>query len=1427
MSRLINLFLLIMLSLVLTACGGGGGSSSAVVSGTTYTMTGMSLSPTNISGSSATTQVSVQIKQQNNGVISAFSDATVTFTSSCVTQGKATIGNVLAANGVYSATYTNNGCSGVDTISANATINSASLNPITQNLTITGVVQTIGDLTITAANTNVPADGVTQTAIRIFVSSTVSGSGSTGTTSSTNSTAMSGVTVTFATNKGTLSATTAITDKDGYASVYLISSVQAGQATVTASANGFLRSTSVGMGSLTPPARLIVTADTPIRPNGNSTITALALDAYGQPVANANLIFETSTTNISGGKLLSYSATSNAQGIASVIYQAGALITDQYDSTNNVWIPASDIITVNTTNSISQVVDIRVANITTSDTNPANMTIALGGTDVPADSKTPLLVSATLTNSTNLPLSGVTVNFSSTLGTFANTTAVTDTNGVARAYLTSSTAGTAAITAAANGFVRMSSVNFTPSTNTNGGTTTASTIKLGTYNGSSYTAGTIQAPNGVNSNGTATLTFNLFNNTTPQTPYTTDASSNITLSSNCVLMGKASISTPTYLGNGVYTTTYTDLGCSNSVSNTVTATATINYATTTATVSLPITTATSGGSNALLGIYNGSGYTAGTIQAPNGVNSNGTATLTFNLFNNTTPQTPYTTDASSNITLSSNCVLMGKASISTPTYLGNGVYTTTYTDLGCSNTVSNTVTATATINYATTTATVSLPITTATSSSTIQLGYHNGTTFTPNLIYGGGSSTNIAANSTTTLHVNIWDTTSSLPYLTDVSSSFSVLSQCQLAGKATISTATYKGAGVYEFAYTDTGCGLTNAQNIISATAIINGQNTNSATTTLGTTTVSSANVQIGSCSVNSACSNSTFTQSTLKPAVASLAAGQQTTIDGVFWDTSGLAYYNSLTQVTLSSACATAGKATISNTSATNGQFSAIYQDNGCATTDTITATATINNTNLTASTTLAVSSDTAGSIQFISATPTTIAVKGSGLTEQSTVKFKVFGSSTALPLSGKTVNFSLSTTAGGITLLPNSATTDSNGEVSTIVSSGTTPTPVRVIATTTVGTNTISTQSNALTISTTLPDQPHFSMAADTPNPTGAWDIQGTNTTINVLLADQFSNPPPAGTVVNFRAESGQITPTCSTDANGSCSVTWTTQTANNNPPLPYNGTANTDVSTPKNTCYNTPTTLSNLNNKDQSCVNKAGRVTIMAWVAGSEGFIDNNNDGIFNTGDSFATTPANYANPPVSLNDYFYFDRRDLEPPYLDANFDYIKETGAANSGVPNEYEVPNSQLSASDYTNAYNGVLCSRTSAPLCSAQKSVYLFRNMEIVMPRRNSSISFWNAAGSATTAAITIAGTYKALVQDVNGNTMGDGASISITASADALNLTVSATPPTIDKQAGYGHVVPFSVSRSDPLTPATGSVEITVTSGGVITTSSITVSI
>lgn len=830
-----------------------------------------------------------------------------------------------------------------------------------------------------------------------------------------------------------------------------------------------------------------------------------------------------------------------------------------------------------------------------------------------------------------------------------------------------------------------------------------------------------------------------------------------------------------------------------------------------------VLTACGGGGGSTVSV-NGVNYNINSLALSPSTITSSTGTTTVSVRVQQQTSSTISDYSSATVTFSSTCTLQGKASFST-TSVSGGTYTSTYTNNGCSS--SDTITASALIVGAEHTISPSsktLTITnTTTSSGVIQLGYHNGTTFIPSVIYGGGSSTNIAANSTQTLRVNLWDTTNGTPYTTDMSSNINFISNCGLTGKATIGSISNLGNGVYTAVYTDQGCTLSNAQNTITATATVNGQSTNSATTTLGTTAVTSATVQMGSCTNNASCTLGTFTANTLKPASTPLSAGGQTTIDGVLFDTAGN-YYNSLTQITLSSVCALAGKATISNTSATNGQFSAVYKDNGCATTDTITATATVSSgSSLTATTTLVVAADSVGSIEFVDATPTSIAVQGSGLTEQSTVRFRIIGSSTATPISGQTVSFALSTTAGGVTVNPTSTTSDSNGYVTTTVSAGTAPTPVRVTATS----GGISTQSSTLSISTTLPDQPHFSMAATTPNPTGAWDVQETNTTINVLLADQFSNPPPAGTVVNFRAESGQITPTCSTDANGACNVTWTTQTANNNPPLPYDGTTSVGA-----VCYNNPTSLSNLNNKDQSCINKAGRVTIMAWISGSEGFIDNNNDGIFNDGDTFATTPTNYANPPVTLSDYFYFDRRDLEPPYLDANFNYVKETGAANSGIPNEYEVPDAQTTSSDYTGKYNGVLCNRTDNS-CSTQKNIYIFRNMEIVMPTRSSNVSFWNAAGSATVANIIAAGSYHALIQDNNGNTMGDGTSITIGASASSVNLTVTATPPTVDKQAGYGHAVGFSVSRADPLQAATGSVEVTITSGGIITTRSIAVSI
>ena len=91
-------------------------------------------------------------------------------------------------------------------------------------------------------------------------------------------------------------------------------------------------------------------------------------------------------------------------------------------------------------------------------------------------------------------------------------------------------------------------------------------------------------------------------------------------------------------------------------------------------------------------------------------------------------------------------------------------------------------------------------------------------------------------------------------------------------------------------------------------------------------------------------------------------------------------------------------------------------------------------------------------GSISFISATPTNIALKGTGdasRPESSTVVFKVLDASGG-PRSGTPVSFVLNSNVGGITLTPASATatSDTQGLVQIVVNAGTVATSVKVTA-------------------------------------------------------------------------------------------------------------------------------------------------------------------------------------------------------------------------------------------------------------------------------------------------------------------------------------------------------------------------------------------
>ena len=165
---------------------------------------------------------------------------------------------------------------------------------------------------------------------------------------------------------------------------------------------------------------------------------------------------------------------------------------------------------------------------------------------------------------------------------------------------------------------------------------------------------------------------------------------------------------------------------------------------------------------------------------------------------------------------------------------------------------------------------------------------------------------------------------------------------------------------------------------------------------------------------------------------------------------------------------------------------------------------------------------------------------------------------------------------------------------------------TSVRVTATV-VGTM-IATQSSVLVISTGLPDQDSFSWAVSCPN-IEAYNYDGVENDVTVILSDRFQNPVPDGTAISFNAEGGSIESNCQTNTptatrSGTCTVTWTSAD-----PRPTNG-----------------------------------RVTVMAHAIGEESFVDVNSNGFFDDADSF-TDLAEIFRDDNEMNGYeageFFFD------------------------------------------------------------------------------------------------------------------------------------------------------------------------------------------
>lgn len=436
---------------------------------------------------------------------------------------------------------------------------------------------------------------------------------------------------------------------------------------------------------------------------------------------------------------------------------------------------------------------------------------------------------------------------------------------------------------------------------------------------------------------------------------------------------------------------------------------------------------------------------------------------------------------------------------------------------------------------------------------------------------------------------------------------------------------------------------------------------------------------------------------------LSNLSYAGSTSVSVSILDANGALYTAQDVDVTFTSTQVVAGKATLPQTvRSVNGVASATYKANTVVGSDTIT----IALGDSVVQTSLTVNPADASSIQYVSAVPANIGLKGmggAGITETSTVTFRVldvYGQ----PRANQQVSFKLNTEVGGLRLVATSGSTASDGTVSTIVQAGTIATPVRVTATLVGVTPVISTQSDQLVVSTGVPAQDGLSISLSKLN-TESFSYDGVESTVTARLSDHFHNPVPNGTAVYFTTSGGAIQPSCTT-IDGACSVTWRSQN-----PRPANG-----------------------------------RAVILAYALGEEAFLDSNGNGYadgscadMGNGTNLATSRS--CGEFTDISEAFRDDNEDLKrnisETFIDFNLDGI-------------FNGPDGK---------YNGVLQGVESA---GATKSKHVFSNVVHVMGA--SGIGSFTPSTTTLDPGTSLLKSSKIVsfnIKDTNGNAMPGGTTV------------------------------------------------------------------
>lgn len=799
------------------------------------------------------------------------------------------------------------------------------------------------------------------------------------------------------------------------------------------------------------------------------------------------------------------------------------------------------------------------------------------------------------------------------------------------------------------------------------------TLQLGNGIGDNFTASTLEI-----NDGAVTGTSDIDVHVVDDDGLLSNEPITVTFTSACIVTGDSTV-TPASVQNtnGIISTTYTNISCTSdddvvATTNTsplLTATGVVQATTGTTTVITQDELA--------IGSFSSGTFTAGSLSASaTTLQPGGSTLITVDIVDN---QNQFSSEPM-DITFSSPCVAFGFAGFDQSTVSNtNGSITVQFTDnnSGCAAT---TVLASATLTDPNTTKTLAVGGTVATVGLTISAtapapagtlsigngigsGFDNGTLNIQSQSLLTGGSTLITAN--------IVDENSLLDTTNSNTVNFQIL--CDNLGTYTLSdTSVTNSTGVFSTTFTDVSC---NGTVNIAAYATLNGE-----------TKIASDSLSIGTASPTEEVysigelTGGGFVAGQMNLSSTSLNAGESSLITVHVADSAGNLYTSADTDVIFNSTCVGQGTATIdvgdgtsSTSTTTTGTATATYQATGCIGGDTVTATASGLNGTTTASGTITVVAAAFNTIEFVSATPTQIGIQGMGLNETTNVKFKLVDESNG-PVEGQTVNFTLSNSAGGITLTNASAVSGADGEVTAVVQSGKVQANFVVTASTVVGATTYVASSNTISVQDAIPAQNGLSLVASSLNPEGYNKVA--TVAITAYVNDRNNNPVPDGNRVNFLAECGNIGGSCETTS-GSCSVDWVT--------TPINCTA-----------YNDATDL--------------GKVSIMAYIDGEESFLDADANGEFGAGDTVLTN-----------NDEAYMD------------FDNSGGFNGANDAYQ-DFNGNGSHDNAAALGTGFNGALCVSN----CGTTDRVHVYKSTTLIASASGAAVTFSVGSVAATASTTT-----------------------------------------------------------------------------------------